>query len=152
MFHKKHFTCNMHTRSIGDIGENIACKYITNKGLQVIDRNYQKLWGELDIIAKKDKVIHFFEVKSVTASFSNELDIHRPEDNVHAYKLKHLRRIIETYLEDKGYGFDAEFYFHVLCVYMDMRTRKARVVWIDNIILWIHYSVTLQFPENIRLC
>jgi putative endonuclease len=135
LFHKKHFTCNMHKRATGNIGENIACNFIQARGFAVVERNYLKKWGELDIIATKDRIIHFFEVKSVTETFKGLDHGHKPEDNVHGLKAKRLRRIIETYLEEKGGGLGVEFYFHVLCVFMDMETRRAHVNWIKNVIL-----------------
>ena len=126
----------LHKRAKGNIGENVACEFITGKGFRVVDRNYLKKWGELDIIAQKDKVIHFFEVKSVIGNFSGgPLDSQRPEDNVDGWKVKHLRRIIETYLDEKGGGIGTPFQFHVLCVYMDMNTHRARVKWLKNMIL-----------------
>lgn len=102
----------------------------------MLDRNYLKKWGELDIVAKKDKDIHFFEVKSVIRNFSDgSIDSHKPEDNVDGWKVKHLRRIIETYLDEKGGGLETPFQFHVLCVYMDMNTHRACVKWLKNMIL-----------------
>ena len=125
----------MHTRTKGNIGENIACKFLEKEGFMVIGRNYLRKWGELDIIAQKDSMIHFFEVKSVSASDLSGSNIHQPEDNVHGLKTKRLRRIVETYLDDKGGGLDREFQFHVLCIYMNAKTRTARVKWLKNIIL-----------------
>ena len=127
----------LHKRAKGRKGEDAACKFLEGKGFVIVDRNYLKRWGELDIIAKKDKIIHFFEVKSVTGDFSEKFfDTHRPEDNVDEWKAKHLRRIIQTYLDNKGEeGMGTEFQFHVLCVYMNLNTRKARVNWLKNIIL-----------------
>ncbi len=119
----------------GNRGEDIACKFLVNKGFDITDRNYRKVWGEIDIIAKKDKTIHFFEVKSVTADFEKINKGHKPEDNVHGLKIRHIRRMVETYLVEKCDGWDTEFSFHVLCVYLDMEKRKARVKWIRDIIL-----------------
>ena len=53
-------------RKIGDIGENIACMFLVKRGFKVIGRNYLKKWGEIDIIAEKQGILHFVEVKSVT--------------------------------------------------------------------------------------
>jgi putative endonuclease len=126
----------LHKRAKGNKGEDIACKFIINEGFHILDRNYLKKWGELDIVAEKDKVIHFFEVKSVMGDFSkNYFDLHRPEDNVDSWKIKHLRRIIETYLEEKGGGLDTPFQFHVLCVFMNVNTHYAHVKWLKNMIL-----------------
>jgi len=119
----------------GDKGEDIACKFLTNKGFHIVLRNYEKSWGELDIIAEKDSIIHFFEVKSVTAGYENDFYGHKPEDNVDGFKVKQIRRMIMTYLEESGKGLDAGFCFHVLCVYMDMNTRCARIKWMENLIL-----------------
>jgi Holliday junction resolvase-like predicted endonuclease len=130
----------MHNRQKGNKGEDIACKYLQNKGFTIVERNYQKAWGELDIIAEKDKYIHFFEVKSVSADLSARDESrdsvgHRPEENVHALKSRHIRRVVATYLEETGKGLEAEFKFHVLCVFMDFRKRLSRVKWIRDIIL-----------------
>ncbi len=126
---------NLHKRGKGNIGENVACDFIKGQGFLVVDRNYQKSWGELDIVAIKDEVIHFFEVKSVTGGCFGPHDAHSPEDNVHGLKVCRIRRMVQTYLEDKKRGLDADFRFHILCVFMNMKTRKAKVKWIKDLVL-----------------
>lgn len=116
-------------RKLGDMGENIACDFLTGRGFEVIDKNYLRKWGELDIIAKKDKVIHFVEVKTV----SHENSGYRPEDNLHPWKLKRLSRAIQTYLLEKN--IESDWQFDVITVKMDMNTRKARVELLENIVL-----------------
>ena len=51
---------------IGDLGEGIVCNCLKNKGFKVVDRNYWKPWGELDVIVKKGERLYFVEVKTVT--------------------------------------------------------------------------------------
>ncbi|MFA6458846.1 MAG: YraN family protein [Candidatus Paceibacterota bacterium] len=127
---------DLHNRQKGNLGEDIACKYIENLGFTVSERNFQRKWGELDIIAEKDNIVHFFEVKSVTNTLSGQFfDSHKPEENVDSWKTKHLRRIIETYLGYSSRGLDANFQVHVLSVYMNMQSRKAKVRWLKNVIL-----------------
>ena len=118
-------------------GESVACIFLEREGFTIVARNYQKKWGEIDVIAEKDDVLHFFEVKSVTAAYQDDsLDAHRPEDNVHAHKGRHIRRMVETYLfEHADGGMETEFHTHVLSVYLDLSTRKARVKWIKDVIL-----------------
>ena len=123
-------------RAKGNTGEEIACTFLKSRCFTVVDRNYQKKWGELDIVALKDKSLHFFEVKSVTSHFMDKLrNSHRPEDNVDGWKIKHLRRMVETYLNEKYGESDIEFQFHILCVYMNMIQRTAKVRWIKNVIM-----------------
>ncbi len=124
----------MHTRSIGNIGENVACAYLEQRGFLVVARNYYKKWGEIDVVASKDKGLHFFEIKSVTSDFEGIYNSHNPEDNVHSLKVRHMRRAIETYLAERG-GTEGEIQVHVLCVFLNMDSRRARVKWIRNIII-----------------
>ncbi len=51
---------------LGKSGEDLACRYLVDKGYRIIERNFRKPWGELDIIAKSlDKTLVFVEVKTM---------------------------------------------------------------------------------------
>ena len=54
------------TQKIGETGENIAVKFLMKHDFTILDRNYTKKWGEIDIIAEKQDKIYFIEVKSVS--------------------------------------------------------------------------------------
>ncbi len=122
-----------YNRLIGNVGEDIACAWLTKHDFLIIDRNYNKKWGEIDIVAAKDKILHFIEVKSVTVKGTTQR--YRPEENVHELKVRRLKRTIQTYLLERRYGLDAEFKFHIVLVYMNQSTRRAKVVLMENIIL-----------------
>ncbi|MBI1999233.1 MAG: YraN family protein [Parcubacteria group bacterium] len=87
---------------IGTLGENIACRYLENRGFDIIERNYRKPWGEIDIISVKNGFLHFIEVKTVTRVTSNgtQRGEFRPEDAVHRWKQERMRRVIQSYLSD----------------------------------------------------
>lgn len=134
-------------QKVGEIGEGVACNFLIKRGFTVIDRNYRKKWGEIDIIAKKDGILRFIEVKTVSREnirgVSQEtLQQDRPEENVHAWKLKRLYRAIQSYLRDKkvspetlnGVG-QAEWQFDVLAVFLDIENREAKVRFTENVIL-----------------
>ena len=38
---------------VGKAGEEIACRYLESKGYKIIERNFRKKWGEIDIVCKK---------------------------------------------------------------------------------------------------
>lgn len=118
-------------RKLGDIGENIACDFLKGKGFEIIERNYLRKWGEIDIIAKKSGAVHFVEVKSVT--HGTYTDGYRPEDNMHPWKLKRLARAMQTYLLDRK--LDCDWQLDLVTVKMDQQTRKARVEIIENVII-----------------
>jgi uncharacterized protein (TIGR00252 family) len=51
------------TKKIGDEAERAAAIHLEGLGYEIIDRNWKTKWCEIDIIAQKDKVIYFVEVK-----------------------------------------------------------------------------------------
>ena len=122
------------SREKGNMGEEIACKFLVKRAFTIVDRNYLKKWGEIDIVASKNGTVHFVEVKSVMKKRSETGDYH-PEENVHVLKQRRLRRVIQTYLSEKRIGLGAEFQFHVIVVYMDLKTRRASVLFIENVIM-----------------
>lgn len=55
---------DMTSREIGNIGEEFTAQFLIKKGCEILERNFTVRGGEIDIIAKKGKLIHFVEVKS----------------------------------------------------------------------------------------
>ena len=125
---------------IGVIGERVAAKYLENKGFNIIDRNYRKKWGEIDIVAKKDNKVYFVEVKtvsrnSVDGKFPEYANDYRPEDNMHPWKIKRLSRAIQTYVLEKFKDHEQNWQFDLICVFLDPYKKIAKVKYIENIIL-----------------
>ena len=58
---------------IGKIGENITNTFLMKQGFTIIERNYRVKVGEIDIIAKKDNVLRFIEVKSIKVRYCNQI-------------------------------------------------------------------------------
>ncbi len=54
----------INTKAVGDIGEEIATKYLVEQGYKVLERNAKYAGVEIDIIAKDKKTLVFCEVKS----------------------------------------------------------------------------------------
>ena len=48
----------------GSIGERIATEYLQKKGYHIIECNAYSRWGEIDIVAEKQNIIIFIEVKT----------------------------------------------------------------------------------------
>lgn len=128
-------------RKIGDLGEDIACMFLVKQGFSVLQKNYLKPWGEIDIIAKKDKKLHFVEVKTLQTSIqasretSNNVthETLRPEENVHPAKIKRIQRAIDTYLLEKHVSHETEWQIDVVTVLLDIQTKKAKVDMIENV-------------------
>ena len=83
----------MSNAEIGRIGEDIATKYLKRHGYKVIDRNFRsKRWGEIDIVATKDDVLVFVEVKTREGTKHGE-----PVEAVTPFKLGALKRAGQYY-------------------------------------------------------
>lgn len=127
------------TQKTGEIGENIAVKFLMKHGFTILERNYTKKWGELDIIAEKDKIIYFVEVKSTTRFNLDNItdrsfDNYQLDDNMHPWKLKRLSRAIQTYILSRKLD-DREWQLDLLVVFLDIESKKAKIKVVSNIIL-----------------
>lgn len=128
-----------HKKKIGALGENMASMFLMKRGFKVLDRNYSKKWGEIDIVAEKERILRFIEVKTVVSYLSaNEGDEtcnYQPEENVHYQKLKRLSRVIQTYLLDKKVSYETEWQIDVIAVFLDLKNKKAKFRFTENIII-----------------
>lgn len=75
---------------IGNFGEDLACRFLLEKGYKIIERNFRKPWGEIDIIVKDpNKTLVFVEVKTM---FETATDGLSPEDQLSYAKFKKIAK------------------------------------------------------------
>ncbi len=117
-------------QNIGKLGEDIAVKYLEKHGYKILDRNYRKPWGEIDIIAKDNQELVFVEVKT-----QNQKLEWRPEENITFHKKHQLSRIITTYLKANKIPEDQNWRVDVLAITLNFKTKNAQIEHIQNIIL-----------------
>ncbi len=128
-----------HNQQIGAWGEQITVSYFTRLGYELIGRNYRQKWGEIDVIVSKDNKIHFVEVKTVSYGTKHELEravLHgtwRPEENVHAWKIKKLSRAIESWLLEASWV--GSWQIDVAAVRIVPRETYATIKIIENVII-----------------
>ncbi len=115
---------------VGAAGEDVACDYLHGKGWTVLERNYRRKYGEIDIVARETGgLLVFVEVKTVSHATPGL----RPEDNVHPQKLRKLGNTIQAYLASKRhYG---DWRFDVLAVFLDPVSKKAQIRHTEDIII-----------------
>ena len=107
---------------IGSLGEDIACTYFERAGFEIVERNYRKKWGEIDIVARetgqKGEILHFIEVKTVTREIGDDISCvtlgPAPEENVHKNKVDRLKRAIQTYLAERRVSYETYWEFSIL--------------------------------------
>jgi putative endonuclease len=104
----------------GKGGEEVAAQFLERKGFKVVEMNYRKKWGEIDIVAVKDGVVRFVEVKTV----SRESETYRPEELLHISKLRKVARTAALYME--AHRDDREYQIDAVTVIMNYETHMAR--------------------------
>jgi putative endonuclease len=124
----------------GAIGEQVTVTYLRRLGFTIIEQNFLKKWGEIDIIAKRDSNIHFVEVKTVSYETKESLrravshGTWRPEENVTPQKIHKLNRVIETWIEEQPQDLFI-WQIDVVAVRLVPQEKYATVKYLPNIIL-----------------
>lgn len=77
---------------VGLLGENIAVDYLKKKGYKILERNFRRRNGEIDIVGVKDDTLVFFEVKTRTSS-----QYGTPLEAITPWKIRELVRTAQLY-------------------------------------------------------
>ena len=79
-------------KSMGYVGENLAIKYLIDKGYEILDKNFTVRGGEIDIVARKNGVFIFVEVKARTSDSFGEGNesVDRQKKNAFYMRLKNI--------------------------------------------------------------
>ena len=91
-------------RTIGNIGEEMAVKYLIKNKYRILERNFRCKLGEIDIIAKDGVYIVFVEVKMRKNS-----DFGMPAEAVNFYKQRKIIQVAQYYLMSKGIEYNIRF-------------------------------------------
>ena len=115
------------SRSEGVWGEALVADYLREKGYKLAAHSYRCRFGEIDLIAEKDGVLLFVEVKLRT-----NLQYGAPREYVTVKKQEKLRAAALLYLS--GRELDVPARFDVAEVYTDVRhsAGKTRIAYIEN--------------------
>jgi len=132
----------MNSKQFGNLGEKIAENYLRKKGYQILDRNYsfriagnpQK--GEIDIVAKKDGIISFIEVKTLQPiryiKFGREqFSAISPEEKVNFNKQKKLVKTAESWLMKNKISLDTQWQIDIIAIEIS-QDNKAKIRHLKN--------------------
>ena len=106
-------------------GEIFAARYLRDNGFDIISSNYVCRFGEIDIIAEKNNIIHFVEVKT-----RNKDSSVRPMEAVDEGKQKRLEMAAKNYLSLAK--IDVSTRFDVCEVYVDDNDLLVDINYIEN--------------------
>lgn len=91
-------------RELGRLGENAACEFLKAGGYEIVERNWRVRSGEIDIIARRDRMTVFVEVKARSGG-----GFGLPEESVTPAKANRIRLLATEYLSTAGVHGEVRF-------------------------------------------
>ena len=98
----------------GTNAESVVARWLESGGFRILDRNWRRPWGELDIVAEKGGVIRFIEVKASV----NQRTGFEPFVRAGAAKMAKVLRTARTWLVAHRYDDTTEWQIDVISVIM----------------------------------
>ena len=104
----------MQSKGLGNYGEALAVKYLTNLGYNILDRNFTSKMGEIDIIAEDGEYLVFVEVK-----YRTDTAYGLPFEAVTKAKQRKIKKTAQYYLLRHN-AFDKDCRFDIIDVQGDV--------------------------------
>ena len=118
-----------HNINIGEKGERMAEKHLISRGYKIIEKNFTTPFGEIDIIAKKNKLLTFFEVKTrISTKYGS------PLSSITGDKKKHILKNCEYYLYIKD-KFESKYSIDLISLKLDINGNMQILKHIKNAII-----------------
>ncbi|MDO8505476.1 MAG: YraN family protein [bacterium] len=115
-------------KGVGAWGEEVAARYLENKGYKIVARHFTHRIGEIDIVTAKDSRIIFVEVKTRT---NNRFGA--PEESIGWSKQEKLRRTANVYmLQHKLYNTPHQI--DSLAVMYDKMSKETTIRHLENVV------------------
>ena len=114
----------MNKRAIGTAYEKLAAAYLEQHGMKILEYNYRRRSGEIDLIARDGRYLVFVEVK-----FRADDRQGTPLEAVDARKQRTIIRTAQHYLLHHGYGMETPCRFDVVGICKDVITHIENAFW-----------------------
>lgn len=115
-----------HRKELGSKGEDIAVRFLKKKGYKIIKRNYKCKYGEIDIIAERDNITAFIEVRTMQAE---KFGI--PQDFITNIKTDHISKSALNYIKEENL-FDRSCRFDLMAINLSDTLSEPKIEHIEN--------------------
>ena len=118
-----------YNRQFGSWGEQVAAQYLEMRGFTILDRNYRTPYGEIDLIAQKEDMIIFVEVKTRSGK-----EFGMPEDAITPKKREHLTQCAQYYwlqYDDEK----VDWRIDVISIITIKNQTQPEVTWFENAVV-----------------
>ena len=111
---------------IGKLGEEIAKRFLEEKGYKVIEQNYRTRYCEIDLIVLDKRMLVFVEVRTKTGEIFGS-----PEDTLNKKKIKKIIRGALWYVCRREYS--QAYRIDAVCVVLGIDKSVQRIAHYQNI-------------------
>jgi putative endonuclease len=120
----------MKRSEVGALGESIAAAHLERQGYAIRERNFRTREGEIDIIAEKESVLVFVEVRT-----RRSRNCGTPEESITVRKKERLIALAEAYMEDRD-DLPGEWRIDAVALELDSNDRVSRIDIYENVTDW----------------
>lgn len=99
-----------HRKELGRRGEELACHYLIEKGLRLLERNYRTPRGEIDLIMCQKSLYIFVEVKTRKCNKFGD-----GRESITIQKQNRIRTVALNYLKNRSLS-TGKFRFDVIII------------------------------------
>lgn len=117
--------------AVGRYGEEMAIEHLKRQRYRILERNYRKPFGEVDIIASDKETVVFIEVKTRQSTRFGS-----PFEAVDIRKQRQISRVAQEYLQTHG-ATDVSARFDVIAVRVDRDNRLIAIDHLQNAFEWV---------------
>ncbi len=113
------------TRTVGDLGETLACAALQRRGYEIVERNWRprlrEVRGEIDIVARDGDCWAFVEVKTRRSRRAG-----LPEEAMTPRKLATVTELAQVYLYERNLG-QVTWRVDLVAIELDAQGRVKRL-------------------------
>lgn len=103
-------------RKFGAAGEIIAEMHMKKNGYKIIQKNYRTPDGEIDLIAEKNDMLVFIEVKTRT---NQQYGL--PEESINTARANRIRKVALCFLSDSKGNRNSDIRFDIISILADRK-------------------------------
>lgn len=111
---------SQHKQKLGKKGEDIACEYLLDEKYEILEKNWRSSNQEIDIIATKENILVFIEVKT-----RSNTKFGHPEEAVNKLKQQQIFKAAESFIKIYRGKF-SELRFDVISILLDYKHKKLK--------------------------
>lgn len=117
---------NKHNQIIGQWGESCAADFLARHGFIIAAKNVRTPKGEIDLIAQKEGLLVFVEVKTRSHNLGGY-----PEEAVTEAKLEHMNNSAEWYIQEHAENED-NWRIDVISVTGKLNSQNPQIEWFED--------------------